>query len=44
MYFDNGVIETMMVNGDEIVDEVVKDSLEFPIEEQYRLEDVRYMQ
>lgn len=44
MYFDNGVIETMMVNGDEIVDEVVKDSLEFPIEEQYRIEDVRYMQ
>ena len=44
MYFDNGVIETRMVNGDEIVDEVVKDNLEFPIEEQYRLEDVRYMQ
>lgn len=44
IYLDNGVVETMMVDGDEIVDEVVKDSLEFPIEEQYRLEEVRYMQ
>ncbi len=44
MYLDNGVVETMMVDDDEIVDEVVKDSLEFPIEEQYRLEEVRYMQ
>lgn len=44
MYLDNGVVETMIVDGDEIVDEISKDTLEFPIEEQCRLEEVRYMQ
>lgn len=44
MYLGNGVVETMLLEGDEIADEIAKDILEFPIEEQYRLEDVRYMQ
>ena len=44
MYLDNGVVETFMVEGDEIVDEIEKDTLTFPIEEQCRLEEVRYIQ
>ena len=44
MYFDNGVIETFLVEGDEIVDEVEKDTLEFPREAQHSIDEVRYMQ
>lgn len=42
-YFDNGVVETRMCEGDEIVKECVKDELVFPVDAQCRLEDVRYM-
>lgn len=44
MYLDNGVIQTWMVDGDEIAEEIEKDSLEYPLETQCRFEDVRYMQ
>lgn len=44
MFFDNGVVQTFLVEGDEIVDEIEKDTLEYPIEAQHSLEDVRYMQ
>ena len=44
MFLDNGVVETMLVEGDEIVDEIEKDVLEFPVEAQHSLDEVRYMQ
>jgi hypothetical protein len=43
MLLDNGVIETRITDTDEILEELEKDSLEYPIESQYRFEDVRYM-
>lgn len=43
MFFDNGVAETRMTKDDEIVDELELDALEYPVETQYRLEDVRYI-
>lgn len=43
MYLDNGVVESRPCDGDTIVEECEKDSLEYPVESQYRLEDVRYM-
>lgn len=42
-YFDNGVVETIMCKGDEIVEECIKDELVYPEETHCRLEDVRYM-
>ena len=42
-YFDNGVVETRMCDGDEIVEECIKDELVYPEEAHCRLEDVRYM-
>lgn len=44
MYLDNGVVETRLVNGDEIIEERFEDDLIYPVETQCRIEDVRYMQ
>ena len=43
MLLDNGVIETRITDTDEILEELEIDSFEYPIESQYRFEDVRYM-
>lgn len=43
MYLDNGVVESRPCNEDEILEEMEKDTLEYPIETQFRFEDVRYM-
>lgn len=44
MYLDNGVVETRLVDGDEIVDEKFEEKLVYPEETHVRIEDVRYMQ
>lgn len=43
MFLDNGLIETRWVPGDQILEVMFKDSLEFPPETHLRFEDVRYM-
>ncbi len=44
MLLDNGVVESRFCEGDEILEDIEKDKLEYPIEAAVRLEDVRYMQ
>lgn len=44
LYLDNGVVETRMLDDDEVVGECYKDELVYPVEAQIHLEDVRYMQ
>jgi hypothetical protein len=44
MYLDNGVVETRLVDGDEIVEEKFEKKLVYPEETHVRIEDVRYMQ
>lgn len=44
MYLDNGVIETRIIDTDEIIDEKWEDTLLYPLETQVRIENVRYMQ
>ena len=43
MLLDNGVVETRICDGDEILEDVEKDAIEYPVECGARLEDVRYM-
>lgn len=43
MYLDNGVVETRLVDGDEIIEERFEDTLKYPEESSIRLEDVKYM-
>lgn len=44
MYLDNGVVETRLADGDEIVEERFEKSLVYPMDAGVRIEDVRYMQ
>ena len=41
--YDHGVVETSLTDGDVVAEEVWLDELEYPDNEKYFLEDVRYM-
>lgn len=41
--YDNGVVETYLLEDDVVAEEVWKDELVYPVHEKYFIEDVRYM-
>lgn len=44
IFFNDGVLQTYLIDGDEVIDEIEKETLDFPIESQHTLDEVRYMQ